>query len=122
MVTIANIASRMKDETGYTDPSDTNLEYLIDNVIDEVNLMAGTSIADLAGAAPNKSITASEGELVAVKAGVNLALRAYHDKGPNTAIATLNVTEITTDPHYKIMTRIWNRAINYLRGRSFERT
>ena len=112
----------MKDETGYTDPSDTNLEYLIDNVIDEVNLLAGTSIADLSGTAPNKSITASEGELVAVKAGVNLYLRAYHDKGPNTAIASLNVTEITSDPHYKIMTRKWNRAIAYLRGRSFERT
>lgn len=122
MATITTIASRMKDETGYTDPSDTNLEYLIDNVIDEVNLLAGTSIADLSGTAGSKSITASEGELVAVKAGVNLALRAYHDKGPNTAIASLNVTEITSDPHYKIMTRIWNRSIAYLQGRTFERT
>ena len=123
MVTIANVASRMLDETRYTaaDISLTNLEYLIDNAIDYVNLQAGTSIADLTGAAESKQYIGSEAQTVAMKACVNLLLRAYLEKGPVKSVGGLTVGPITTDPHYKVMSRFLAQAINKLRGRSFER-
>lgn len=51
MVTVAAIAQRILEENNYTlqDLSIIKLEYLIDNAIDYINLMAGTAIADLVG-------------------------------------------------------------------------
>lgn len=123
MVTITNVAQRMFDETNYTagQIAPINLEYLIDNAIDYVNLEAGTSIADLTGAAETKQYVGSENETVAVKACVNLMMRAYVDKGPTVAVGGMSVAPIVSDPHYKVETMILKRALNRLRGRSFER-
>ena len=124
MVAITTVADRMQAETGYTDSdiTNTNLEYLIDNAIDHVNLVCGTSIADLSGVAAAKTLTATENELAVLKPLINLMMRAYIDKGPNINAATMGVMEIATDPHYKIMYALWKESAGHLRGRSFERT
>lgn len=122
MATITNIASRMKDENNYTTPSDTITEYLIDNAIDHINLVAGTSIADLSGSTPTKSLTATENELAVIKTLVSLLLRAWNDKGPQGGTGGVSVTEVTSDPHYRVQMKLFNQSLNYLRGRSFVRT
>lgn len=117
MTTIANIATRILAETGYTvgDISLTNLEYLIDNAIDYVNLHAGLSIADLAGSAESKSLTGTDGQIFAVKALSELMLRAYKDKGPNIGLGGLNITSTTSDPHYILETKLVNDVIERLK-------
>lgn len=107
MTTISNIAQRILDENGYStgDISLTNLEYLIDNAIDTVNLRAGTTIADLSGSAESKSITGTEAEILVVKELSVLILRAYKDRGPNTAIAGLSATAVLSDPQYDYYSR-----------------
>lgn len=120
MVAVTDIGSQLKTENNYTSPADETVEYLIDNAIDIVNLMAGTGIADLSGAAGSKSLNGSEGEVALVKLLSGLMLRAYWEKGP-AAIGDVSVTTVTTDPHYKVFMGMFNRALPYLRGRSFER-
>ena len=103
MTTITTIAQRVLDENNYTAPSTTITEYLSKNAVDYINLMAGTTISFVpaAGAA---SLTATDSELVVVKFTTILLLRAYHDRGPNTAIASLSVTSLIGDPQYAFYT------------------
>lgn len=124
MVTISSIAQRILDKTGYTasNCSLTHLEYLIDDAIDHINLVAGTSIADLSGTAESKSITATENELAAVYRLSELLLRARQDKGPQVTGGGISLMEVASDPHYKIQMKLFNQSLNYLRGRSFTRT
>jgi hypothetical protein len=122
MVTIASFATRLKTENNESDIAAATFEYLIDNAIDYINLTAGTSIADLSGDAGTKSVTASEGELAAIKTLSGLLLRAYNDKGPEVGVGGLSVSEITSDPHYRVFMKLFNESLHHLRGRSFERT
>lgn len=124
MVTVSNIATEVLAEENLTvsDISLENLEKLIDRAIDTVNLRAGTSIADLSGSAEAKSITGSESEILVVKEVTSLVLRAYKEKGPNTAISGQSVSAIISDPHYEYYSKAVLEDINRLRGRSFKRT
>ena len=123
MAVIANVASQLKTENAYTDGyiTDTDCEYLIDNAIDYINLVAGTSIADLSGAAGSKTLTATEAELSAIKTLTGLLLRAYKEKGGQAAIAGFSVQEAISDPHYNVFMELFNNSLKYLRGRAFER-
>jgi len=94
----------------------------VDNAIDYINLEAGTSIADLSGAAASKSLTASENQIVVIKALSALLVRAYVDKGPNVSLAGVSAIGVMTDPHFGLMTKMLKVSINRLRGRSFKRT
>lgn len=116
-------AAQVKTENKWTadNISDTDLEYLIDNIINYINLVAGTSISNLSGGAGSKTMTSTSGQDPVVKAGVALAMRAYLDKGPAVAVGGLNVQQIVSDPHYRFMTTLFKQGINMLRGRSFER-
>ena len=122
MVTISNIAQQILDENNYTeaDISKTNLEYLIDNAIDYINLVAGTSIADLSGTAGSKSLTATENEIVAIKLLTVLLLRAYKDRGPNASVAGLNVSAVINDPQYTLFKELFDLAVARLRGKYFK--
>lgn len=115
-------AAQILDETSYTesDISATNLEYLIDNAIDYVNLEAGTSISSLSGS-PG-SVTVTNAQSVAVKALAKLMLRAYVDHGPYANVAAVGVSFVANDPQLKLEWKLINRALQRLRGRSFERT
>lgn len=118
MVTVSNVAQRVLDENNYTGPSKTIVEYLIDNAIDYVNLMASTSIADLAGSAEAKSLTATEDQIIVVKTLSALMIRAYKDRGPNTAIAGLSVTSVLADPQYSLFKEIIDKGIQRLQASS----
>lgn len=130
MVTIANVAQQLLDENGVdstvihatSSTALTRVEYLIDNAIDGINLMAGQSIADLSGAAGSKSLTATENQLLSIKTLSALFIRAYIDKGPQVNLAALNVSALSSDPHYKVQMKLFLMSLNYLRGRSFTRT
>jgi len=120
MVLISNIAQRLLDENNITtdDITVVKFEYLIDNAVDHINLVAGTSIANIS----SNDLTATASEFAAIKTLSGLLLRAYMDKGPQTAIGGMGVTEITSDPHYRVFMKLFNQSLQYLRGRSFTRT
>ena len=120
MTTIANIAQRVLDENGLTlaklpGLTLTILEYKIDDAIDYVNLQAGLTIADLTGDAESKSITATDGQILAVKWLSNLMLKAFKEKGKQVGIAALSVTYIVNDPDYKMSMMILEKAIERLK-------
>ena len=119
MTVITNIAEQILAENGYTtdDCSVTNLEYLINLATDHINLVAGTSIADIS----SNDLTATDAELAATRLLSGLLLRAYLEKGPNVGVGALNVAQVTADPHYKVFMKLFNQSLNYLRTRSFER-
>ena len=124
MVVVANIAQRILDETRYTTSdvsSLTKLEYMIDNAIDTVNLRAGTSIADLAGAAESKSITGSESEILVVKELTVLLIRVLKDRGPHVAPTGLSPSTVLADPQYDYYSKAIREDIKRLCGRSTDR-
>jgi len=117
-------AALILSETGWaaTDfGAATNLEYLIDKAINWINAEAGTSMSNMAGGPP-KTVTVTSAQAPVVKAWTELLCRAYINKGPSASLGAISVSEIVSDPHYKIMVMMANRGINRLRGRSFERT
>ena len=124
MVTVSNFATQIQNENNYTtsDISLANTEFLIDTVIDYINLMAGTSIADLSGSSGSKSITGSENEIATVKMHMPLLLKTYVDRGPNVTLSSLGVSTILQDSQYAVFKDFSEKAINQLRGRSFLRT
>jgi len=126
MVTISNIAQRILDENHYQ-ASDihataataiTRVEYMVDNSIDYINLMAGTTISHVS----SNDLTADYDEIMVVKILSTLMIRAYLDRGPNASAGILNAAAVIADPQYQLFTKIVNRGINRLRGRSFVRT
>lgn len=124
MTVITTIAQRILDENNWvvSDISLTNLEYVIDNAIDYINMEAGTSIADLSGAADSKSLTGTDSEIAVVKLLSVLMVRAYKDRGPQVTTGTMGVQAVISDPQYHLFTKLVTRGINRLSGRSFERT
>lgn len=128
--TISTVAQRVLDENNY-ETADihatsltalTRVEYMIDNVIDYVNLEIGSSIADLSGSVGSKSLTCDEKYLPLIKLLSALMIRAYTDRGPNAAVSGLSVTSVLADPQYDLFTKVFERSINRLRTRSFKRT
>jgi len=117
-------AQRILDENGWSATDDislTNLEYLIDNAINYINLMAGTSISNLSGTAGSKTVTVTSAQDPIIKSAVALCVRAYVEKGPGVGIASVSLQQIISDPHYKIHTMFMKQGIMRLRGRSFTR-
>jgi len=115
MTTIANIAQRVLDENNYSNPSLTQVEYLIDNAIDYINAQAGISIADLSGDVESKSLTGTDSQIFVVKTLSALLLRSYHDKGPNVGIQAQSVVAITSDPQYVLFMKLIDSAIERLK-------
>lgn len=116
-------AQQVLDENGWDtdDISLETLEYLIDNAINYVNLETGLSITNLAGVAASKSTTVTNDQDVVVKMVAGILVRAFKDKGPNVGISALNMSMISTDPHYRIFMQFIRMGLQRLRGRSFDR-
>lgn len=75
----------------------TNAEYIIDDVIDYINLIAGTSISNLSGTAGTKTTTVTNDQNAAIKLLLPLMLKDAKYKtndnstlGPAGVSATLN--------------------------------
>lgn len=95
---VANIALQVLNENHWTidDITVVNAEFLIDNASDFINLMAGTSIANIAASA----LTATDSELLVTKELASLMIRAFLDRGPNVSIGGLTVSSVLSDPQY----------------------
>jgi len=78
-------------------------------------LQAGLTIADLSGDAESKSITGTDGQILAVKWLTNLMLKAYKEKGEQVGIGSLSVTYIINDPDYKVSMMVIEKAIERLK-------
>lgn len=119
-------AANLQTINNYTDMSNETIELFMDGMISHINSLTGASIAhfrdDIVNAAGSKVVSITDAQESAFLSGAALMLRAYNDKGPTTSVGALNVTQITTDPHYKVWNRMLSQAVNVLRGRSFERT
>jgi len=120
VTTISNVAERILDENGY-DLTDfphltlTIVEYKINDAIDYVNLQAGLSISHLSGTAESKSITATDGQILAVKWLTNLMLRAYKDKGSQISVANVNISLLLNDPDYKTTMMMIEKTLERLK-------
>ena len=106
--------------------NNTTRELFMDGVISHINAMTGASIAhfrdDTVNAAGSKVVSITDAQEPAFLAGAALMLRAYNDKGPNTAISGQSITAIISDPHYRVSSMLFRQSLQVLRGRSFERT
>ena len=118
MTTIASIASRILQENSYStsDITTTVLEYKIQDAIDYIELQAGITIADLAGAAGTKSITATDPQILVVKWLTNLFIRAYENKGTNISIAGISLAEVITDPDFQVTMKVIDQSIERLKS------
>jgi len=123
MTVVTDIAQRMLDENNYTvsDISLLNMEYLVKNAVDYVNMQAGTAIT-FVPVAGSENLSASDSEIVVVKALTTILLKAYFDRGPNVGISSLSVTAVASDAQYNAFLQIVNDGLMRLRGRSFETT
>jgi len=79
-------------ENGYTttDITAANCEYIIDRAIDYVNLLAGTSIADMAGGAGVKTVTLTDNQNAVVGVLVTCMLRAMKQTSLSNSSSTSN--------------------------------
>ena len=123
MTTITNIAQRILDENNYTtsDITTTNVEYLIKNAVDHINTQTGRTIS-FTPSAGTASLTAQDDEMPYIKNLTALMIRAYKDRGPNTAIGGLAVSSLTNDPQYSLFLKLLDDGIQRLRGRYIKRT
>lgn len=130
MVSISNIATRILDTNGYqltdlpkkadgTTCTLTVVEYLIDDAIDYINLRLDPEgdgpMSSLSGDAESKMLNGTKAQLFCVKQAMSLLLRAFKDKGPNTSLASLSVSQIISDPHFVIINKALEMAIKELR-------
>jgi len=129
-ITSAIVLSRFAYESTDFDPASspdetvsyTNVEYIIDDVIDFINSEAGTSISNLAGVAAAKTVTVTGAQNACIKLVLDFYLKDTKYKinesgglGP----ASVTTSVYSQDPVIKNM--LW-KSLDRLRGRSFERT
>lgn len=120
MTTISNIAQRVLDENGYvlTEFSGltlTILEYKIEDAIHYINSQAGLTIADLSGSAESKSITGTDGQILAIKWLTNLMLQAYLEKGSQVGAGGLSLTYVLNNPDYQASVMVVKDMIERLK-------
>lgn len=114
-------AQQIKDENNHPDVDSVDVEYLIDNAINYVNLECGTSISNLTGVSPNKTVTVTSDQSAVIKTLCTLMLKAYVDRSPNVAVGGLAVSTMLQDPQFALFMPLFKRGLQRLRGRSFER-
>ena len=121
MTTISNIAQRILNENNYTinDCSLVNTEYLVKKAVEHVNLKVGCSVSFVPSDGA-QSLTATDAQLTCIQNLAALLLRAYMDRGPNTAIAGLSITSLTGDPQYSLLIKLIDEQIVELRMQTRE--
>lgn len=119
MTTITNIAQRILDENGYTDPSTTVTEYLVKKAVEYVNLKTGGTVS-FTPSGGTQSLTATDAQLTCIQNLSGLLLRAYNDKGPNMSVGGLSVSSLTSDPEYSLLMKLVDDEIAELRVQTRE--
>ena len=125
--TIANIALTFLSRNNYALTSFpkmqlTDIENLIQDVIDYVNLDANITIPDLAGTPGALSMTADGIEYPVVKMISSLILHSLVNRGPNASLGVASVSSSLSEATGKVEYELIERGLNRLRKRSFERT
>jgi len=124
-LTAANVLARFNYDSKDFDPdsdetqSYTNVEYIIDDVIDFINSEAGTSISNMAGVAGSKTVTVTGAQNAAIKLVLSVLLKETKYKistSGNIGPVSSSESVGAQDPLFRKM--FWS-SINRLRGRSF---
>lgn len=119
-------AANLQTANKYAGLNNTTIELFMDGMISHINSVTGASLAhfrdDIVNAAGSKVVSITEAQESAFLAGAALMLRAFQDKGPQVGIGNMSVTEVISDPHYRVFMKLFNQSLQYLRGRSFTRT
>ena len=127
-LTAANVLARFNynstdfDPDGNETTSYTNVEYIIDDVIDFINSEAGTSISNLAGVAGSKTVAVTGAQNAAIKLVLSVVLKETKYKlstSSNLGPASISESVGSQDAIFRKM--FWS-SINRLRGRSFVTT
>ena len=110
-------AQNVLDEYNYTvaDMPLTKMEPIMNGVINHVNLETNTSITLMSGTAESKIVTLTRSESVAVKTLSALMVRAYLDRGPNTAIQGQSIGHVISDPQYSFLAELAVKAMTRLK-------
>ena len=110
-------AQNLLDANNYTvsDVSLINTELLIDQATRWVSLMTGRSIGAMGGTAGSKTVSMEDDELAVVSPLAALMVRAYVDRGPNTAISNLSVSTVVADPQYSLFKELVFQGLPALR-------
>jgi hypothetical protein len=94
-LTVSFTATQIIEQNGYvvdTDFTVANVEYLINDSVDYVNLIAGTTIPHMTGEAEAKTITVSERANAALKPLLACTLRENKKTQLSNASSTTNAT------------------------------
>jgi len=124
-LTAANVLARFNYSSTDFDPdsdettSYTNVEYIIDDVIDFINSEAGTSISNLAGVAGAKTVTVTGAQNAAIKLVLSVVLKETKYKiSTSSGLGSASISESVGSQDTIFRTMFWS-SINRLRGRSF---
>ena len=99
----------------------TNVEYIIDDVIDFVNAEAGTSISNLSGTAGAKTVTVTSAQNSPIKLILSVALKETRYKISTSSTlgpSSLSESVGAQDPLFR---KLLFSSLDRLRGRGFER-
>jgi hypothetical protein len=129
-LTAETVLKRFNYESTAFDPdSDTpiqatsyaNVEYIIDDVIDYINLEAGTSISNLAGVAGEKTVTVTNAQNAVIKMLLSLMLRdAKYKISSSGGLGPANTAETVSQQPLAVQ-KMFEKALDRLRGRNFVR-
>jgi hypothetical protein len=108
-----------------TSPDETvsliNVEYVIDDAIDFINLEAGTSIGSLAGVAGAKTVSVTNDENAALKLLLGIMLHDTKEQMSSSfGLGPVSGSESLSKQSQGFVD-LFERALNRLRGSSFQR-
>jgi len=101
-----------------------DLEVIIDSAIDTVNSDAGTSIGYMTGVTPTKTITVTGDQAAAIKPLIAMKIVSRSIEGASSSNITMggvSSSSSTSSGMNDVNAELYEKAINRLRGRSFER-
>jgi len=127
-ITAAKVLGRFHYKTTDFDPdgtdettSYTNVEYIIDDVIDFVNLEAGTSISSMTGTSPNKTVTVTNDQNAVIKMLLPIVLRdTLVSYSKSSSLGPASISESVSQQSVDFL-ELFQQALNRLRGVSFQR-
>jgi hypothetical protein len=115
-------AQDILSENRYTNPPLEIGESLIDTVIDWVNLMTNTGVANMTGTQGSKICTCQSRQRGILKLLAGLMFRAYNDRSPNVTMGQVSVNLVLQDPQFALYKPMVDEGIQRLRGRGILRT